>query len=172
MDDFNVRINKAIKETIESCNYKPTGFIHMVNELGAVEAAKRLLLKNTVSDGYIKLYEKDRLDLSVEAIVLEYEFSGIFTEKELYIARKRLNEFNYKSTVNGSRWTDQELLSAVNTYLKMLTLQEDGINFKKIDFINELQLTELRGRTKSSIEYRFQNISSIMKELSMPFVQG
>ena len=48
--------------------YRPTYFLRMVNELGGVGAAKRLLGTDDLQAGLTRLWELGRLDLSVEAL--------------------------------------------------------------------------------------------------------
>jgi hypothetical protein len=55
-----------------------------------------LLQASRVSDGYVALWEKNRLDLTVEALVVDAEWRPLFTEQEREIASKRLTEYGYK----------------------------------------------------------------------------
>ena len=75
--------------------YYPTRFRQMVEEKGGLETAEYLLGLNTVSDGFTRLWEEGRLDLSVEALVLQDEWQVLFTPEELDIARQRLKEACY-----------------------------------------------------------------------------
>jgi len=68
----------------------------MVNEYGGVETAHLLLAKDP-ADGFTKLWEKGRLDLSVEALVLKPQFAPLFDEATRQRARKRLADFRYKA---------------------------------------------------------------------------
>ena len=139
--DFNERIQKAIKESIEKCNYTPHLFIQMVNEHGAVETAKKLINSSKPSDGYVKLYEKSRLDLTVENIVLEEEWADLFTPEELNKARKRLKDFNFipASTKTDTRWSFDELKACVDAYLEMLNKQQNSIEFNKSRYNEQLR---------------------------------
>lgn len=77
-------------------NYPATYFLRMLSDYGGVEAARRLLHSPTVSDGFVTLWEKGRLDLSVEAMVLQERFRSLFSPEELKIARKRLAQYGYE----------------------------------------------------------------------------
>lgn len=77
-------------------HYNATRFLQMVSEHGGVEAARQLLRTSTVSDGFTALWLEQRLDLSVEAHVLDAEFVTLFTEKERAIAQRRLDEYGYR----------------------------------------------------------------------------
>lgn len=79
----------------DACDFKPIRFLQMVQEHGGVETAKRLLLQDRVQTGLITLWDCGRLDLSMEALVIDPRFQPLFTEDEIAIARERLEEFGY-----------------------------------------------------------------------------
>lgn len=172
--DFNERIQTAIKESVEKCKYTPHLFIQMVNEHGAVETAKKLINSTKPSDGYVKLFEKKRLDLTVENIVLEEEWADLFTLDELNKARKRLQEFNFEpvSSKKDTRWSKDELRACVDAYLEMLNKQQNSIEFNKRKYNEQLREGELSSRTRASVEYRMQNISSVLNNLGLEILQG
>jgi hypothetical protein len=65
----------------------------MIAEIGGLETARVLLHASVASDGYLALWERGRMDLTVEALVLRPEFEGLFTPDELAVARQRLFDF-------------------------------------------------------------------------------
>jgi hypothetical protein len=67
----------------------------MVAEFGGVDAAHALLSGPTASDGFTQLWEMDRLDMSVEANVLLPWFEEIFTQEELFNARRKLEAHRF-----------------------------------------------------------------------------
>ncbi len=73
-------------------------------------------------------------------------------------------------TVN--EWSDAELHKAVKTYLWMRRQESDGIPYSKADVNRSLREGPLRSRSKSSVEYRMQNISAVLEELCLPRIQG
>ena len=75
--------------------YYPTYFLQMVSNDGGLSAAKRLLNSNDTSSGFVRLWEEERLDLSVEALALQEPWSELFTDSELDAARHRLKELGY-----------------------------------------------------------------------------
>ena len=75
--------------------YKPTAFERMLGEHGAVETAHRILATYKYQDGFRRLWQLRRLDLSLECHVLKPRFSALFSPKELDEARKRLKQLNY-----------------------------------------------------------------------------
>lgn len=83
------------KKAKEKCGYNATRFLRMVTERGGLDAARQLVNADTPSDGCTFLWEHDRLDLSVEALVISPQFANLFTPEEVEKARKRLAEYGY-----------------------------------------------------------------------------
>ena len=54
----------------------------MVVEHGGLETARYLLHAETVSEGYTALWERKRLDLTVEAMILRPEWREVLTPTE------------------------------------------------------------------------------------------
>ena len=72
------------------CDYNVTYFLRMIGEHGGLETARQLLRKSEVSSGFTALWECERLDLSVEAVVLKEQGRPLSTDEELCTARTRL----------------------------------------------------------------------------------
>ncbi|TDQ54318.1 hypothetical protein EV190_102152 [Actinorugispora endophytica] len=81
----------------DEANYPATHFLRMLADLGPLATARRLLNAPAVSDGFAALWERGRLDLTVEALVAAPRFAPLFTEKETDTARKRLGQFGYQA---------------------------------------------------------------------------
>jgi len=71
----------------------------------------------------------------------------------------------------GEDWTEDEVHATVLDYFEMLRLEADGVAFKKSGH-NEVLRTQLRGRSKASVELKHQNISAILAGMGLPFIQG
>jgi hypothetical protein len=76
-------------------NYNASRFLSMVSDQGGYEAARTLLHSPNVSDGYTALWERKRLDLTVEAVILNPQWHDLFSESERKIARERLIAYGY-----------------------------------------------------------------------------
>ena len=61
----------------------------LANETG-VEVAKKLVNSNELSEGFIRLMEIDRKDLSVEELIQKDDWKSLFDEQTLNNARKKL----------------------------------------------------------------------------------
>lgn len=95
-EQFYEALIQAYKDTKRYCQYNATYFLQMLNERGALATARQLITTNKPSDGFTKLWECDRLDLTVEAIALNPIYSDLFTKEELDLAKERLEEYGYK----------------------------------------------------------------------------
>jgi hypothetical protein len=98
MSDLEKAFYAALMAATTACQrlgYNPTYTVQMIYDSGAVGACQRILATTQPSDGFTRLWELRRLDLAMENIVLQPEFSELFTEEERAIARKRLQEYGY-----------------------------------------------------------------------------
>lgn len=93
--DVHAAMIGIYRSALSECGYRATRFLQMVTEHGGLRAAKSLLHAGGYSEGLTALWEKQRLDLSMEALVLTSPWSSLFTPEELAVARKRLQELNY-----------------------------------------------------------------------------
>jgi hypothetical protein len=72
----------------DEAKYPANTFLRMLNDRGGLSTAKYLINAPRESDGYTALYERGRLDLTVEALVTEYKkWHELFEEEELAKAR-------------------------------------------------------------------------------------
>ncbi len=78
-----------------SIGYRPTYFLQLINEHGGVIAAKRLLRAAEPQSGLVRLWNLDRLDISVEALVLQERWKTLFSDEERHTARERLRDYRY-----------------------------------------------------------------------------
>jgi hypothetical protein len=95
-DQFHQDMVGIYEVAKKELHYNAGYFIQMVAEHGGLKAAKKLLASNEPSSGFTVLWEHQRLDLSVEALVLRQDYSVLFTDEERQIARARLEEYGYK----------------------------------------------------------------------------
>jgi hypothetical protein len=77
--------------------YNATIFLRMIGERGGLATARYLINSPKPSDGYTHLYERGRLDLTVEAMVIgNSKWHSLFTTEELSAASKRLKNYGYR----------------------------------------------------------------------------
>lgn len=67
-----------------------------VSDAEAMKTAHRSLSGSRISDGFSILSDKKRLDLSLEALVVDKRFTALFSDEEANEALSRLVEAGYK----------------------------------------------------------------------------
>lgn len=77
--------------------YTPLLYLRMIGDYGGLGTAQRLLATQKPSDGFTRLWELKRLDLTVEALIIDNKekYKELFSEEELEIAYKRLDDLGY-----------------------------------------------------------------------------
>lgn len=76
--------------------YWASYFLRGVRNHGGPGYARQLLRKAGTSDGFQRLTDEGRLDLTVEALVLKPEYADLFSDEERRIAAHRLAEAGYQ----------------------------------------------------------------------------
>jgi Domain of unknown function (DUF3883) len=74
------------------------------------------------------------------------------------------------SLLTGTDWSQAEVALCVDSYFEHLALELSGIKFNKAQLYRTL--AEKTGRTPSSIEFKFQNISAVLNELGREWMKG
>ncbi|ORV39312.1 hypothetical protein AWC02_00915 [Mycolicibacter engbaekii] len=93
--DFSQQMKAVYDRGLSEAGYKASYFLSMLSQHGPLETAHKLLASRPISDGFRELWERERLDLTVEALVVEPKFSELFSENEIAVARRRLDQFGY-----------------------------------------------------------------------------
>ena len=71
----------------------------------------------------------------------------------------------------GRDWSENEVRLIVADYFKMLEAELLDKPFKKSDHRKAL-IPQLAGRSKGSIEFKHQNVSAVLVELGLPYIEG
>jgi hypothetical protein len=85
----------AAEQCVRELGYRPGYWLRMISDHGAVDATKRLLRGPRASDGFTRLWEEGRLDLSAEFFVLLPRYEPLFTQEERAEARRRLELYDF-----------------------------------------------------------------------------
>jgi hypothetical protein len=85
----------GVYEYAKNYDYFATYFKGMVDKYRGVGAAKRLLAKQEIQEGLMKLWELKCLDHSMEALVIQERFRPLFSDQEVAEAHRRLEELGY-----------------------------------------------------------------------------
>jgi hypothetical protein len=92
---FTDYLVEAADRAQREAGYNPTLFRQMLGSEGGYLTTVKLLSANRVSDGFQKLWEKGRLDLSVEALILHPQWVRHFASELVGIAQKRLRDVGF-----------------------------------------------------------------------------
>lgn len=93
--EFNEAMLRVYELSKEFDPFAETSILRL-RKAGGVHTAKRLMAARGPQAGLIRLWEAGRLGDSVEALMLQEKFQGLFNEEELATARKRLDVLGYK----------------------------------------------------------------------------
>lgn len=90
----------------------------------------------------------------------------------------RISEHDYQA-ISGDKdempntgidWSDEEVRGTVESYFHMLIKELAGEQYNKSAYRNDL-LTKIK-RTKGSVEFKYQNISSALAAKGLPYIEG
>ncbi|PHQ14745.1 DUF3883 domain-containing protein [Marinobacter profundi] len=135
--------------------------------------------------GQLESYEQLSTASSVGVVISHIEYA--FLDDELFellqskLIRNLLSESLLTNLDRGSildilrgdssawDWLECEFL--VNDYMVMLEKHLKGWKYSKADHRREL-MVRLNNRSKGSIEYKHQNVSTVLIELGLPYIPG
>ena len=93
---FDERMFEIYKRALLDLKYNASRFLQMLHEHRGLRTAQILLHSAKVSEGYSKLWELGRLDLTVEAVIHDDpRWHSLFTPNELATCQQRLSEHGY-----------------------------------------------------------------------------
>lgn len=92
---FEMAMRDVYTRARDESGYNATVFLRMLSEHGGLGTARRLLSSSSVSAGFAALWERGRVDLTVENVVLREDFASLFTDEERDLARRRLAEYGF-----------------------------------------------------------------------------
>lgn len=105
---FHEAMINIYRRAKSEAKYSAKAFLPMVIDNGGLVTAKMLINSQKPSDGYTALFLKGRLDLTVEAMVLENTaWHTLFSNEELDRARARLRANGYEPKTDPKAELDQ-----------------------------------------------------------------
>lgn len=94
------RAMQGIYDEAARFGYQPVRFRQMLAEHGGIETARRLI-RGSATSGFDTLWEHQRLDLSVEALVTDPQWRALFSDEEAKMASRRLKQYGYSPASEG-----------------------------------------------------------------------
>lgn len=82
-----------------------------------------------------------------------------------------LHRLGFEAVRIGEDWSRAEVDATVDSYFRMLSLEARQEPYKKTAFNEELRAS-LNGRSRASVELKFQNVSAVLHLLGLPFIAG
>lgn len=92
---FHQDMINLYKQIIKSIKHKPTRLMDFINKYGGYEAAVKYLSTESNVQDFAVLWEKERLDLSVEALITSEAYRSLFSEEIVAFCDRKLKEYSY-----------------------------------------------------------------------------
>ena len=94
--EFEKAMHGIYTRAKNEAGYNATIYIQLLHNRGGLGTAKYLINAATVSEGYTALWQLGRLDLTVEAMIIDNpQWHSLFMPEELERARQRLVAYRY-----------------------------------------------------------------------------
>lgn len=97
--NFHDDMIKVFKMTAKEVKYKPSRRLDLINKYGGYEAAIKMLPTDSNTFDFTLLWEAQRLDLSIEALITKEYYKHLFSQEIVDFCQKRLDEYNYAPKV-------------------------------------------------------------------------
>jgi hypothetical protein len=94
---FDAAMMQIYLRAKDEVGYNAARYLQMLHDHRGMETARLLINAAQPSDGYTALWERGRLDLTVEALVLQPEWQALFADEPELMerARRRLMEYGH-----------------------------------------------------------------------------
>jgi len=92
---FHQEMINLYKKIIKIIKYKPTRLMDFINKYGGYEAAVKYISTESNVQDFAVLWEKERLDLSVEALITAEAYRSLFQEEIVAFCDRKLKEYSY-----------------------------------------------------------------------------
>ena len=89
---FDTAMLSIYERALAEARYPAVRFLQMLTEHAGVD--NRLLPE--MSQGFAELWKRDRLDLTMEALIIRSQWRPLFTKDQLKIAEDRLRDCGYQ----------------------------------------------------------------------------
>jgi hypothetical protein len=86
---------RLYQRALKELGYDAVYLVRMASNEGGVATARMLVMSSHASDGFVYLWEHQRLDLTVEALVAQKEFAPLFDTQVIARAEQRLREYGW-----------------------------------------------------------------------------
>lgn len=135
--EFTNEIINRYKIAIKDLGYTGSRLIYLISTIGGVKAAKKIIKVESLNEGFEKLWESRRLDLTVESVVIKDKYSTLFTKEEINSCVEKLKTLGYPVLNEDKK--DKLYILRILKELEM----------KKItNVFNQIEIKEMESRSK------------------------
>ncbi|OON91162.1 MAG: hypothetical protein ATN32_02480 [Candidatus Epulonipiscium fishelsonii] len=92
---FNKEVINTYKRIATEVKYKSSGLLAQINKYGGYEASIKYIMTDANTVDFGVLWEFQRLDLSIEALIIKQDYKSLFPDYILEFCENRLKEYNY-----------------------------------------------------------------------------
>ncbi|MEF9960727.1 MAG: hypothetical protein RR448_09785 [Niameybacter sp.] len=92
---FEQELIKNCELAQKECGYTSTRFLQTIEKFGGVKTAQEILRKGRLSDGFEKLQQAGRIELTMEASMIKRPYAELFTDDEVNTCYEVLCEHGY-----------------------------------------------------------------------------
>lgn len=82
-----------------------------------------------------------------------------------------LQRLGFEVVKLGEDWSEEEVRATVTAYFRMLRHEAMAESYNKSEFNADLR-SALRERSKAAVELKHQNISAVLQDIRLPFIDG
>lgn len=82
-----------------------------------------------------------------------------------------LTDLSFEVVRVGQEWSRSEAEATVRDYFEMLSLEAQQVGYSKSEHNARLR-SRLKVRSKAAVELKHQNISAVLHQLGLPYIQG
>lgn len=96
--NLEAKLTKEFLKAAQQCKkigYNPGRFLQMLEQQGSVATSVQLVMARDYHEGFTKLWELKRLDLTVEAIIQQEPFNNLFAQEVIERAKQKLKEVEF-----------------------------------------------------------------------------
>ena len=92
---FEKELIKKCEIAEKECGCTQKRILLNIEKFGALITVQEILRKGRVSDGFDKLQKANRLDLTMEALIIDNKYNELFTDEEVNACHELLCEYGY-----------------------------------------------------------------------------
>ena len=92
---FHEEMLGLYKRIAKELKYKSPRLLELMNKYGGYEAAIKILPTDAHTFDFTLLWEQERLDLSIEALITKERYQSLFPPDVVKLCQRRLDEYNY-----------------------------------------------------------------------------